>query len=318
MIFNMVGGGAGGAGGGATLLVSSPANVSVTVSKDDKSYTKNSGSLGSTTFKGLATGTWTVTISGNGQTATKTIVITADYAITIAFFSATITVTYPANSTCTCSDGTTTLTDTNTEATEKTVIFTVPNAGTWTVSCTDGTQTASTTVSITADGQSANVKLAYDLVLYDSGDQYTDITGGWTGVGYTSSGAEAPGTLGDTAMIFNGDGTHQPTLGTLNSIDFTGYTTLCVKGTVESTESSATKKNGMFLAKAKTSFAGNNNIAQTLLPAPVGDFDGTTDADCRISLTGVMTSAYVVLRGNASTVSRWQVTKVWATKEVYD
>ena len=70
MIFNMVGGGG---GSGATLVVSSPANVSVTVSKDDKSYTKNSGSLGSATFKGLATGTWTVVISGNGQTATKTI-----------------------------------------------------------------------------------------------------------------------------------------------------------------------------------------------------------------------------------------------------
>ena len=88
-----VGGGAGGAGGGATRVISSPANVSVTVSKDDKSYTKNSGSLGSATFKGLATGTWTVTISGNGQTATKTIEITADYAITIAFFSATINIT---------------------------------------------------------------------------------------------------------------------------------------------------------------------------------------------------------------------------------
>ena len=56
MIFNMVGGGG---GSGATLVVSSPVNVSVTVSKDDKSYTKNSSSLGSTTFKGLATGTWT-------------------------------------------------------------------------------------------------------------------------------------------------------------------------------------------------------------------------------------------------------------------
>ena len=178
----MVGGGAGGAGGGATLVVSSPANVSVTVSKDDKSYTKNSDSLGSTTFKGLATGTWTVTISGNGQTATKTIGITADYAITITFFSATINVTYPAGSTCTATDGSTTL---NAPDTTGMWVCIVPNAGTWTVSCTNGTENASTTVSITADGQSATVKLAYDLVLYDSGDQYTDITGGWTGVDYT-------------------------------------------------------------------------------------------------------------------------------------
>ena len=119
MIFNMVGGGG---GSGATLVVSSPANVSVTVSKDDKSYTKNSGSLGSTTFKGLATGTWTVTISGNGQTATKTIEITADYAITIAFFSASINITYPATSTCVVknSGGQTVASDTNTGSSTKT------------------------------------------------------------------------------------------------------------------------------------------------------------------------------------------------------
>lgn len=171
MIFNMVGGGG---GSGATLVVSSPANVSVTVSKDDKSYTKNSGSLGSATFKGLSTGTWTVTISGNGQTATKTIEITADYAITIAFFSATINITYPANSNCVVanSGGQTVASDTNTGTSAKTWTATVNAKGTYTVTATatDGSgKTKSTTVSITADGQSASVTLAYELVLFNNG-----------------------------------------------------------------------------------------------------------------------------------------------------
>ena len=171
MIFNMVGGGG---GSGATLVVSSPVNVSVTVSKDDKSYTKNSGSLGSTTFKGLATGTWTVTISGNGQTATKTIEITADYAITIAFFSATINITYPANSNCvvTNSGGTTVASNTNTGSSTKTWTATVNATGTYTITATatDGSgKTKSATVSITADGQSASVTLAYELVLFNNG-----------------------------------------------------------------------------------------------------------------------------------------------------
>ena len=184
MIFNMVGGGG---GSGATLVVSSPANVSVTVSKDDKSYTKNSGSLGSTTFKGLATGTWTVTISGNGQTATKTIEITADYAITIAFFSATINITYPANSNCvvTNSGGQTVASDTNTGSSTKTWTATVGATGTYTVTATatDGSgKTKSTTVSVTADGQSSSVTLSYELVLFDKdkGIDRTDITGGWS------------------------------------------------------------------------------------------------------------------------------------------
>ena len=186
MIFNMVGGGG---GSGATLVVSSPANVSVTVSKDDKSYTKNSGSLGSATFKGLATGTWTVTISGNGQTATKTIEITADYAITLAFFSATINITYPANSNCVVanSGGQTVASDTNTGASAKTWTATVNATGTYTVTATatDGSgKTKSTTVSITTDGQSASVTLTYELVLFDGGDN-TSVTGGWKGKGVT-------------------------------------------------------------------------------------------------------------------------------------
>ena len=175
MIFNMVGGGG---GSGATLVVSSPANVSVTVSKDDKSYTKNSGSLGSATFKGLATGTWTVVISGNGQTATKTIEITADYAITIAFFSATINITYPANSNCVVanSGGQTVASDTNTGASAKTWTATVNATGTYTVTATatDGSgKTKSTTVSITAEGQIETVELVYQMYIFKSGSGLT-------------------------------------------------------------------------------------------------------------------------------------------------
>ena len=171
MIFNMTGGGS---GSGATLVVSCPANVTVTVSKDDKSYTKNSGSLGSATFKGLSTGTWTVTISGNGQTVTKTIEIAADYAITIVFFSATINITYPANSNCVVanSGGQTVASDTNTGTSAKTWTATVNAKGTYTVTATatDGSgKTKSTTVSITAEGQVETVTLSYELVLFNNG-----------------------------------------------------------------------------------------------------------------------------------------------------
>ena len=181
MIFNMVGGGG---GSGATLVVSSPINVSVTVSKDDKSYTKNSGSLGSTTFKGLATGTWTVTISGNGQTATKTIEITADYAITIAFFSAFINITYPANSNCVVADsgGQTVASDTNSTSSVKTFTATVNATGTYTVTATatDGSgKSKSQNVSITADGQSKSVTLSYELDIFANGVLDNSITGGF-------------------------------------------------------------------------------------------------------------------------------------------
>lgn len=176
MIFNMVGGSG---GSGATLVVSSPANVSVTVSKDDKSYTKNSGSLGSATFKGLATGTWTVVISNNGQTATKTIEITADYAITIAFFSASINITYPANSTCivTNAGGQTVASDTNTTSSTKTWTAIVSATGTYTVTATatDGSgNSKSQSVEITNDGQSVSVTLSYRYYLFKEGEGVAD------------------------------------------------------------------------------------------------------------------------------------------------
>ena len=245
MIFNMVGGGG---GSGATLVVSSPANVSVTVSKDDKSYTKNSGSLGSTTFKGLATGTWTVTISGNGQTATKTIMITADYAITIAFFSASINITYPATSNCvvTNSGGATVASDTNTGSSTKTWTATVSATGTYTVTATatDGSgKSKSTTVNITTDGQSSSVTLSYILYLRDGIDDCDADTGGWIsearawGENVPGAGAPIVDKSNITWIVLTQNYAKGGLYRTVNKIDLSQYNTLVVELSVNSTDS---------------------------------------------------------------------------------
>lgn len=79
---------------------------------------------------------------------------------------AVIGVTYPSGSVCTCTKGSKTLTakDTSGKA-----IFVIPEAGTWTVTATDGTNTKSESVEITSDGQSVSVELVYEFVLYDNG-----------------------------------------------------------------------------------------------------------------------------------------------------
>lgn len=74
-----------GGGTGGTLTVTAPVNVTVTVSKDGKTKTTNSGTSGVVVFKGLASGTWTVTITGDGKTAQKNVVITTDYSTAISF-----------------------------------------------------------------------------------------------------------------------------------------------------------------------------------------------------------------------------------------
>ena len=231
MIFNMTGGGA---GSGATLVVSCPANVTVTVSKDDKSYTKNSGNLGSATFKGLATGEWTVTIEGNEQTATKNITITADYAITIAFFSATINITYPANSNCvvTNSGGQTVASDTNTGSSTKTWTATVGATGTYTVTATatDGSgKSKSQSVNITADGQSESVTLSYELYLYKNGDKCTDVGGDWSFSKKYSDGASI--SYGADKVTISLKSVHQQYMGICfwyKKVDITNYRKLCM------------------------------------------------------------------------------------------
>ena len=256
MIFNMVGGGG---GSGATLVVSSPANVSVTVSKGDKSYTKNSGSLGSSTFKGLATGTWTVTISGNGQTATKTIGITADYAITIAFFSATINITYPANSNCvvTNSGGQTVASDTNTGSSTKTWTATVGATGTYTVTATatDGSGKAkSTTVSITADGQSKHVTLTYELVLFDNG----------TVSGYTWYGLNNNGTTLSLSVSNSSGYGDSASGGGVETIDMRDYATL--KFHVVSSNTTGPYSGGVTLGTngATVNFKNESNVVKAV------------------------------------------------------
>ena len=237
----------GGGGSGGTLTVTGIAGHTVTVTKDGKTYTRTFNSGGVAVFKGLSTGTWTVTMSGNGQTATRTVTITADYSLTIAYFSATIKVTYPAKSKCVIknSSGTQVSSNTNTGTSAKTWTATVNAKGTYTVTATatdSSGKTKSTTVSITEDGQSVNVTVTYSLIVFNNGDQDTEVTGGITKDGYSLKGYNSTNntqvTIGDTIVLKGvapGGATSTDKnglVGTANIIDISNYTTLRVKGTV--------------------------------------------------------------------------------------
>lgn len=212
-------GGSGG-GSGGTLTVTAPANVTVTVSKDGKTKTKNSGTSGVVVFKGLASGTWTVTITGDGKTAQKNVVVTTDYSTVIAFFAATINITYPAGSTCTCSDGTTTISAPDTSGTWACI---VPNAGTWTVTSTSGTETDSKAVTITTDGQSTSVELSYALFLFKPNAPSDIIAGEWEMPANSAVTAEAELTV---KSVNNYNGNRIISARTKGQIDLTEYSTL--------------------------------------------------------------------------------------------
>lgn len=207
-------------GTGGTLTVTAPANVTVTVSKDGKSKIKNSGTSGVVVFKGLASGTWTVTITSDGKTAQKNVVVTTDYSTVIAFFAATINITYPAGSTCTCSDGTTTISAPDTSGTWACI---VPNAGTWTVTSTSGKETDSKTVTITTDGQSISVELSYALFLFKPNAPSDIIAGEWEMPGNSTVTAEAELVV---KSVNNYNGYRDISARTKGQIDLTEYSTL--------------------------------------------------------------------------------------------
>lgn len=94
-------------------------------------------------------------------------------------FSARINVVYPAGSTCTISNGSKTYTAPSTGGYWE---CDVDSAGTWTVTATNGSQSASQSVSITASGQTAGVTLTYDYKIFNAGGA-ADYSGGWTGLG---------------------------------------------------------------------------------------------------------------------------------------
>lgn len=113
-----------------------------------------------------------------------------------------IIVTYPSGSTCTATDGTTTLTAPDTSGSW---VCKVPAAGTWTILSTDGSQTASTAVTISTEGQRESVTLEYRVYLFKAGDQCTDITGGWNISGWSYSGATVTaGTIAGGKMSLGG------------------------------------------------------------------------------------------------------------------
>ena len=78
--------GNGGSGGtGATLTVTAPALCTVSIRKDGKTKTKIAGADGLAVFKGLETGTWTVTIANGTYTFTDTVDLVADYTKEMSF-----------------------------------------------------------------------------------------------------------------------------------------------------------------------------------------------------------------------------------------
>lgn len=226
MIFNMTGPGI----SGGKLTVTTPgAGITVAAARDGKTKTRVSGADGTAVFKGLEGGDWVLTITDGSQTSVPVpITIKTDYAAALTFFAATIHVTYPAGSVCTATDGAITLTAPDTGGTWD---CTVPNAGTWTVTATDGSDTDAADVTITEDGQAESANLAFwHGELYTRGNTWDDVTGGWSAL------------LDRSTVSFNSDsiqfhsGCVHATVYTNRPIDLTNFSKLTADCAITATD----------------------------------------------------------------------------------
>lgn len=137
---------------------------------------------------------------------------------------AVIAVTYPKGSACSCSNGSKRLTAKDLSGdsdAESRALFSIPEAGTWTVSCTDGSNSKSADVEITEICQIEQLKLTYSLVLFENGKDNTEITGGWTSI---SNGRVQVSATTYSAGV--GETSSTSTTSSKNDIDLTGYSKL--------------------------------------------------------------------------------------------
>lgn len=220
---------------------------------------------------------------------------------------ALIIVTYPEGSTCTCSNGTKTLKAKNTSGRW---IFSVPSIGTWTVSVTNGTDTITKAVEITAEGQSEDITISFwDGTLYDAGDQYTDITGGWEKVGTAGT-----VTFNDTNInIVAASAYAVPTVSTVNAVDLSSFTTLSTIISDGATSHDRRKYKGK-LKVVTLDASGTETVAATtdLTNGPSGSTFPQTDLDVS-ALTGeyYIRIAAEYVGGTTSIAGTLFVHKVW-------
>lgn len=139
---------------------------------------------------------------------------------------AAIGVTYPAGSTLTCTNGTKTLTA---KTTSGQWVFAIPEAGTWTVTATDGTSTKSQSVSITYEGQIESVTLSFSLNLLRGGVENSEVTGG---LYYRKTTSENKITPSDGVLVCSPGGSYYNVLSSGNAFDVTEYNTLYVSVTL--------------------------------------------------------------------------------------
>lgn len=145
-------------GNNARLTVICPSGSIVNAKCGQTEYTVISDNSNKAVFNGLHHGMWEVSLDDPYNIVSKIVEIVTDYEIVIDFFTATIVIEYPEGSVCTCTNGVSEYTAPDISGLWYCV---VSDSGTWTVSCTDGSNTKSKIIEVTQNDSYINTLLSY-------------------------------------------------------------------------------------------------------------------------------------------------------------
>ena len=179
------------------IIVTVASGATVTATKGSKVVSGTSVN-GTCTLTVPEAGTWSVKATHNGQTSdTKNVTFTDRYTTSLTFFSATITVTVESGASVALKKNGTTL---QTKTSTGTAVFTVTEAGTYTVEATKSGQTVSGSVNVVSSTTSYSLTLSFvSSALNDAEwDVIKSISDAGQGANYWSIGDRKEVTLNGT------------------------------------------------------------------------------------------------------------------------
>lgn len=174
--------------------------------------------------------------------------------------------------------------------------------GTWTVTATDGVDTLTQDVLVDVI---TNYEIEMSLStawLYRNGDEYEDVTGGWTSSGYTNNSVTMQGgEKRSNSLYFVNTGTDNYVgFGTDNTVNLNSVNFI----KVEVVSGSFGGYDALLLTKSKTNYAVSANEVKELRLTDTGTF--------ALDVSEITTSVYIMLRCGAGTTL--EIGKVWLEK----
>lgn len=290
----------------ATINITYAKGSMCTCSYGDLTYTAPDTS-GSWVCNVPCAGTWVITARDSNVSRTDTVTILEDEQVVDVDlkFEAYISVTYPNGATCTCSHAETGVVFT--ANTDVNYTFVVPYEGIWNIAFwSTETNRQEIEVSITEDGQHENLELSFTLYLYNNGNEYESVTGGWTATNVRYSASYGSGRVPtltksdvlDISLTSNYSTYRGSVMPNNNYFDLSDYSELIV-------ETTATTNGNIRIILTTSNSNGYDSYSLAYL-----NLQYKSAGTYRLDVTGINQSCYFFISVEATNSNRNASTKI--------